>query len=63
MKCCNDDCNQGRLCPDKSSSISTSSAVFTGVMGAITLFAGALICWWVIWWVITAVMMFVEVLK
>ena len=58
-QCCNGDCNQGRDCPHKHSALSIADVAFTVVMGTITLVAAVSICWWLI----TAVVMFVEVLK
>ena len=58
-KCCSQDCNQGRDCPNRDSALSTNDVAFTVVMGAITLIAAVSICWWLI----TAVMMLVGVLK
>lgn len=68
MKCCNNDCNQGRDCPHKTSAdrtaevagaMRTADVVFMVVMLIIT----ATVAVSVMWWVITAVLMFGEVLK
>jgi hypothetical protein len=60
MNCCNNDCDQGRKCPNKADSAWTIGDVtFTVVM--LTLSATVMVS--IMWWLITAVMMIVEVLK
>ena len=68
MKCCNNDCNQGRDCPhnpkaDRTAEVAgamrTADVVFMVVMLIIT----ATVAVSIMWWVITAVLMFGEVLK
>jgi hypothetical protein len=63
MKCCNDDCAQGRDCPHKQGGASVGEMVFgvifLVVMGVLT--AGVFVTIW--WWLITGAMMIVEVLK
>ena len=59
MKCCNNDCNQGRDCPHETSALRIGDIVFMVVMLVIT----ATVAVSIMWWVITAVMMFGEVLK
>ena len=68
MKCCNNDCNQGRDCPHKTNAdrttevagaMRTADVVFMVVMLIIT----ATVAVSIMWWVITAVLMFGEVLK
>lgn len=63
MKCCNNDCSQGRDCPHKESAMSIGEMTFAGVFLVVlgTLTAFAFVTVW--WWVITGVMMIVEVLK
>lgn len=59
-KCCTQDCNQGRLCPNKKRSIwTTGDILFTTVMLVITAAVGVSI----MWWAITAVTMIVEAIK
>jgi hypothetical protein len=58
-KCCTQDCNQGRLCPNKKRSTWTGGNFFTMTMLAITAAVGVSI----MWWVITAVMMIAEAIK
>ena len=59
MRCCNNNCNQGRDCPNKTSALRIADVVFTVVMLVIT----ATVTVSIMWWVITAVMMILEVLK
>lgn len=59
MKCCNNDCAQGRDCPHKTNSMRTADVVFTAVMLAIT----AIVTVPIMWSLITAVMIIVEALK
>lgn len=59
MKCCNNDCDQGRDCPHKTSALRIGDIVFMTVMLVIT----ATVAVSIMWWVITAVLMFGEVLK
>ena len=59
MKCCNQDCNQGRDCPHKTSALRVGDVMFT----VVTLVITASVAVSIMWWVITAVMMIVEALK
>lgn len=58
MKCCNNNCAQGRDCPHKESALSVGNVTFTVVMGTITLITAVSFCWWLI----TAVLIIVEAL-
>ena len=59
MKCCNDDCAQGRDCPHETRPMSNADVVFTVVMTIIAVIVTVPI----MWSLITAVMIIVEALK
>jgi hypothetical protein len=59
MKCCNYNCDQGRLCPHKTNALCIADVAFTVVMILFTIVMGVSI----MWWLITAVMMIAEAIK